>query len=119
MNYSKFDGTTSFSDFDPVHFLSEKFHHQNARGDKDFFVLNRDSSFILLKALKFTLSESQKKSISYLCSYAAKHDGNMPTPPKTPIKIDLNSRTIVDGIVRLFVLQYQRTDRVCWLEFEA
>lgn len=117
MNFEKYNGTEYFEDFDPAWFLSDKFHKQSSDGEKDYFILNRDSSFMLLKALKFRLSASQKKSIGYLCNYAKSHDGNMPDAPKKPIKINLSTSTIEDGVVRLFLLQYQRTDRVVWVEF--
>jgi len=116
MNYDKFDGTKSFDDFDVVAFLSEKLFKVDCEGN-NLFVLDRDSSFFLLKALKFNLTEKKKRGISCVCSSIRKH-GKMLTPPKKPIKINTTTNTVTDGLTCLFVLLYQRTPRVVWIELE-
>lgn len=115
MNYDKFDGNACFTDFDVVEFLSDKLHKVDREGNS-LFVLDRDSSFFLLKALKFNLTENKKKGISAVCTSIRKNNGKLLTPPKKPVKINLATRTIEDGLTCLFILQYQRSPRVVWME---
>lgn len=122
MNYDKYKQNEKFDDFDVVSYLGDKFHHQGGFDgeEKDYFVLDRDSAHMLLKACTFNLSDGRKKSINYLCNVIRKsEDGKFPNAPKKPIRIKIEDNHIVDGVTRLFVLLYQRTPRCVWVELDV
>lgn len=118
MNFDKYNPEKCWEDFDAVEFMGERFHKQSESG-KDLFVLDRHSAFMLLKAHKYTLDSYDKAHICKFLEMVKNNGGNFPNPPKTPIKINVTNKQIIDGVTRLHTALYQRTPRIVWMEFET
>lgn len=115
MNFEKYGENECFEDFDTYEYLKSQFYFLS-RDNKFYYTLSRTQAFMLLKANKFKLTDRKKKSIIYLINMIKK-EGKFPSKPNHPIRINLRTRTIEHGVVRLFTLLFQRQYTVLWLEF--
>ena len=115
MNYDKFDPHHHEPEFLLQRFLGTSFETEDCEGRK-LFRMNREDIFKLLKNLKFKeLTDSHKRSISYLIEHK-KRTGQFPSVPKHPIKINLDTYTIENGVRRLFYYYWLRSEQLLWIE---
>lgn len=86
-------------------------------GKRTYHLLRSDAHMILKSCTFKELTDKKKKDISRMlkeCRFS--ETGEFPpNPPKKPVVIDINEYRIVDGVGRLFGVNYVR-DTDLWIE---